>query len=506
MSHADPGWAQLDRRTILLRPVSTLVRLLPALAGVVFLGAQSGFQLYAAVAGAVLLIGVGFVAYATTRFRVTESHVELRSGLVVRRAKATPRDRVRTVEATAPPLHRLLGVVRVRIGTGTSSDSELELDAVSLTELETLRTALLHREHLDGTATPDSRTTDAHTTDHAPAAELITAWEPRWARYAPLSTSGIVALVAVVGVGFQVLQSLGLGRAGFGSVERLVTGTAVGLLVTLLVLAAATLSVVLAVAITVEGWWGGRLTRGSDGSLSVSRGLLTTRSVTVEQARLRGTTTLEPLLVRAARGVRLEAVVSGLSSGTGSSAALLPAAPRAEVTRVAAEVLGVAGPVHPPLRRHPAAAARRRLVRTGVPAAVVAGGLATAAILDTLAWWVALAVAGVVLAAAVLLGLDRATNLGHAVTAEHLVVREGSLVRRTTALRRTGVIGVTVRRSVFQRRAGLATVSATTAAGAGAFRVLDVDLSEGLATAETTVPGLLSPFTTSSPGDGAPAR
>ena len=45
-----------------------------------------------------------------------------------------------------------------------------------------------------------------------------------------------------------------------------------------------------------------------------------------------------------------------------------------------------------------------------------------------------------------------------------------------------------------QRRAGLATVLATTAAGAGAYAIRDVGTGTGLDAADAAVPDLLAPF------------
>lgn len=55
-------------------------------------------------------------------------------------------------------------------------------------------------------------------------------------------------------------------------------------------------------------------------------------------------------------------------------------------------------------------------------------------------------------------------------------------------------MGWTVRQSWFQRRAGLVTVVATTAAGTGAYAVRDAAEADGLALADAAVPGLLRPF------------
>jgi putative membrane protein len=94
------------------------------------------------------------------------------------------------------------------------------------------------------------------------------------------------------------------------------------------------------------------------------------------------------------------------------------------------------------------------------------------------------------------LGINRYRNLGHALTSRYLVSRWGSLDRRTVALQRDGIIGWQVRQSFFQRRVGLATLTATIAAGRGAYHVLDVTESDAIRLAEATVPGLLAPFVT----------
>ena len=92
------------------------------------------------------------------------------------------------------------------------------------------------------------------------------------------------------------------------------------------------------------------------------------------------------------------------------------------------------------------------------------------------------------------LAVDRYGGLGHALTAPHLVTRIGGLRRRTVALQRDGVIGWTFRQSVFQRRAGVVTAQAVTAAGRGGYVVLDVAADDAVALADAVTPTLLTPF------------
>jgi putative membrane protein len=241
------------------------------------------------------------------------------------------------------------------------------------------------------------------------------------------------------------------------------------------------------VLIFVEAWWGFRLVREPGGTLRIRRGLLTARSVSLEERRLRGVEVVEPLLLRAGRGARTGAVATGLGSGRGT---LLPPAPRDEAHRVSGAVLTEdPSPTRTALRRHPRVALRRRLARAVLP--VLAGSAVLW--LTAVPTWVAWATLGL-LPVTVLLAVDAYRNLGHALTSRYLVTRHGAGLRDTVALQRSGVIGWTVSQSFFQRRAGLVTVTATTAAGSGAYRVIDVRTADGLAVAERAVPGLLTPF------------
>ncbi|MDQ6922097.1 MAG: PH domain-containing protein, partial [Candidatus Dormibacteraeota bacterium] len=70
----------------------------------------------------------------------------------------------------------------------------------------------------------------------------------------------------------------------------------------------------------------------------------------------------------------------------------------------------------------------------------------------------------------------------------------GSLVRRRSMLSCDGIIGWNLRQSFFQRRAGLATLVATTAAGRQQYAVQDVPLDEAVDVANRALPELLAPF------------
>jgi putative membrane protein len=104
-----------------------------------------------------------------------------------------------------------------------------------------------------------------------------------------------------------------------------------------------------------------------------------------------------------------------------------------------------------------------------------------------------------------MLAHDAYRALGHTLVGDYLVARSGTVRRATVALQRRGIVGWTVRRSWFQRRAGLVTVIATTAAGSGAYAVRDAAEADGLALADAAVPDLLRPFLEGGSADRAAA-
>jgi putative membrane protein len=481
---------------LLIHPIQEIPRALPALLAAFIAGNGGGQGLIWIAVALVITLGFAFSRWFTTRYRVTEDRVEVRTGLLRRRVLAVSRDRVRTVDVTARAMHRLLGLARVDVGTGRS-DREggggVRLDGLTEAEAGTLREELLHRR--EQATAPAVACVPATPVPETELARL----DPRWVRYAPFTLSGIVTVGVVVGslanlaneTHFDPERSGPLRRAAHRLDSAPVAPTAVvlALLALLAVVVASTVGYALA-------FWNFRLTRHPGGTLHVTRGLITTRSTTIEERRLHGAEISEPLLLRMVSGARLIAIATGLRVGRGAErggSLLVPPAPRAEVERVAAQVIGRSAPLTCPLAEHGPRARIRRYTR-----ALGAWAL-TAATLAVVHWpaggpaWL-LVIALVLLPVAALLAADRYRSLGHAVAGSSLVVRSGSLARRRSVLSADGIIGWNVERSFFQRRAGLATLTATTAAGHQRYGVQDVDLGEALRVAEELLPGLAAPF------------
>ncbi|MCT2586470.1 PH domain-containing protein [Actinophytocola gossypii] len=538
-SEQSARWERLDARVIWVDLVRVLLSLVPmVVTPVVFGGVVDGSVLWpVAVVGAVGVVGAvaDVLRWLKTRYRITGERVEVRSGLLVRSHRSVRRDRIRSVDTTARLRHRLAGlrVVAVRAGDRTGGSASLRLDAVSAATAARLQdelptgagtatgtTAEPTGAEAGGAAKPEpaGAGTATGTTSGAGGAEAGLRAKPeptgvgtttrtvpgaggdgvlatfRWA-WVPYNAFTVWAFLTAAGLGWGAYwfgSTVGVDLAGVvaGLADWGALGT--GWTVVVAVLAAGVVGVIgVGTAFVVEHW-GFRLVRadGPRGTvLRTSHGLFRTRRVDRDDARLRGVELREPLPWRWSTATETSVVSTGLTanSWTTGASTILPKAPMADARRVAGAVLRDDRPLATPLRAHPPAALRRRLGWAVLVSGLLTGGL----------WWFApgswwLAGVGVV---PVALGLAVLAyrSLGHALVGQHLVTSHG-LNRTTVVLRRGAVIGVAFRQSVLQRRLGLVTLRTTTAAGAGVYPAPDLLVADGVALADATVPGLLTPY------------
>lgn len=483
-------WRRLAPGMLLVSPVRELIRAIPLLLGLLLANRASSGPPWSLLA-VVAIVGRGLLEWFTTRFRITATELELTRGLLRRTTRTTPLDRVRTVDLSAHPLQRALGIVRVEIGTGTNDRRKeaFTLAGLRAEEGDELRALLLHRAAADR-VTGDGARSAAEAREDVES-ELVR-FHPRWILYAPATLSGAVTALFLVGLAWRVGSEANIHPDRYAAVHRLLTharSTGTGLVVVEAVAAIVAIVVVLSITGYVVAFAGFRLTRHGAGTLHTSHGLLTRRATTIEERRLRGVELSEPLLLRLVGGALCVAIATGLRVGRGAQrggSLLLPPAPRAVAESVAAAVLADPAALTIALPRRGRWALRRRLVRASGPALLLVLALLVAWLEGGVPGWLVV-VALVLPVLGTALAIDRFRSLGYAVTdgdRPSLVTRRGSLVRRRAMLERDGVIGVTIRRSFFQRRAGLASIVATTAAGRQGYGIPDVSTAE--------VPGLVT--------------
>lgn len=427
-------------------------RLHPAALGVWALGGAGPLVLLL-VAGSLNLIVAGIMVLVAAvgslarwlrfRWRLEADALVIEQGVLQRRRRVIPLERIQSVEAVRKLGHRVFGVVELRVETIGGGSTEGQLDALDPEVAARLRRDLL-RKGADRAAPRE---------DGAPSPTPLVRMRPGQLVAAGLTGGRVGVFAAMVGFASQAL-----GERTDDAIEWLtayVGGTGASEAVSAaLLLAAGTVAVafLLSVVATTLTYWDFTLTRdGRD--LHTTRGLLDQRSGTIPLHRVQSVRVEENALRRLLGLASVKVEVAGHVGGDGSqeTSTVLPLGKRREAVALAGTILGRDEVASVPLRPMPTGARDRRFVRAAV---------ATVAVAAPLTWW--LGTEGVVgLAAAAPFALLASASyraLGHAESDGLLLTRSGVLVRRTYMTLERSLQATSVTSTPFQRRRGLATL------------------------------------------------
>ena len=453
---------------------------------------------------ALVIVGItaliALVRYLSFTYRYDVNDLVIRSGVFVRKERHIPYERIQNIDAVQTLAHRLFGVMKVEVQTGAGTEPEATLSVLPRAALEEMRARALAGR----SATPPWSTeplSAAETTELVAGAPAVTArqGEPD----AALSTTsggtrppasagrvllrlparelllsgfidnrGLVVVLGALGVLTQLdpLPDIaadrfadwipGVTRADF-SFARLTESRTVMIVIT------AVVSLLLLVRLLSTLWAAVRLhdfqlTRHGD-DLRVEYGLFTRVTATVPVRRIQTVAIHETLAHRALGRAAVRVTTAG--GGTGAAGGterewLAPIVRRSQLQELLAELQpGVMMANVTWHRPHPAAFARVAR-RSAVVALAVAG---TSAFL--VGEW-ALTLAAFLLGRAVIRARTHIRNLGWAHFDDGVIFRGGWLRRVTTIARYSRIQAVELMQSPFDRRTGMAHVSADTAAAA----------------------------------------
>src|SRR5512132_3269716 len=94
--------------------------------------------------GGLVLLAWSSLEWLRRTYALEGGALRLEEGVLARKLRAVPFDRIQQVDLVRRPLHRLLGVATLRVETaGGGSAAEVDLDVVTLPEAQALRASLL---------------------------------------------------------------------------------------------------------------------------------------------------------------------------------------------------------------------------------------------------------------------------------------------------------------------------------------------------------------------------
>ncbi|HEX8133993.1 MAG TPA: PH domain-containing protein, partial [Actinomycetes bacterium] len=111
-------------------------------------------QLWLIVTGVVVLLVATTLEWWRRTYTLEAGALRLEEGVLARKLRVVPFDRIQQVDLVRKPLHRLLGVATLRVETaGGGRAAEVDLEVVAVGEAQALRASLL-RAKAGAAATP----------------------------------------------------------------------------------------------------------------------------------------------------------------------------------------------------------------------------------------------------------------------------------------------------------------------------------------------------------------
>lgn len=97
----------------------------------------------AAVAGALIAIGFGYIAWYFHTFRITDEAIEQRKGILLRQQRQARLDRLQAVDVVQPLMGRIFGFAKITVEVAGGARSGIALQFLRLADAEALRNEIL---------------------------------------------------------------------------------------------------------------------------------------------------------------------------------------------------------------------------------------------------------------------------------------------------------------------------------------------------------------------------
>lgn len=438
----EPG-RRLHPATLVTGFLGALPQTILAIPGVLAFGRDFNLSriLYLAAGIAALTALLSLLRWLRFTYRLGEDALLIESGVLGRRRRVIPFDRIQDVSLEAGPLHRLLGVVRVKVETGGGGGDEGVLDSLGRGEAQRIRAVVR------GGGEEQVEAQDTLPLFHMTLRRVL---------LFGLYNFSLVYLAAIAGLG-RFFDDLGPGARAWLERkfdESALAGTdfADGAIVAATIVVVLLLGVVAGVVRTLLREYRFTL-KESAGGLVRSRGLLTLSQAAVPLRRVQLGVIDTGWIRERRRWWGLSAQTVSAEGGKAGNQVLAPFAREHELAPLLAILK-----LPPPSPSGFTAVPKRGLARSGVHLAAVALLVAGPALVEPRLWFA-------LLVWPALLGFAALQRRRHRwrLDGGHLFVRRGLLTRLTYIVPLAKIQTVTLSRAPLQRWLGLATLIVDTA-------------------------------------------
>lgn len=454
-----------------LHPLTLLFGLIKGLRGaipiipLIFFGSRWMF------AGILMMIFAGtivtaFVRYFSFSYRIEGNEMITKQGILERKQRNIPLERIQEIRIEQGVMHRLFGVVDAKVETGGGGGAEASLSVLSRNEAERLRQAVFERVTAirAGRSIPGTDGVSA-----APERQTIRRLSIKDLVIAGLTTNHLVSAMVLAGALWNFADDI-LPQSIYQRAADLIykmskvliaKGAATTVLLTLLVLLAIfVIGLIFSVIGSVIRFYGFTFSRLGE-NLHRSYGLLTHRASSLPRRRIQVLEIEEKMLRRLFGLATLRADTSGSrrenEDDNEGRDVLIPIVQRSEVDELLPVIFPDLNSDQADWQRVSKLAIRRGTIKGAIFCLVVAVILfALGRNLSALIFLLALPLVYVV-------NVNRYRNLGYAMGERYFRTRRGWLGRSTHIVPINKIQAVEISQTPFDRRLDLATLSIDTA-------------------------------------------
>ena len=212
---SEPQFHRINPRTIAVDFVKTIGRLIIPLIYFIY----SWFTVQGGDTTELLMQGIGAFAvfasvarYLTFSYAVHEEHLYIRSGWITRQKRTIPLSKIQNINITKTLVHRLLGLVDLKIETAAGAGSEASLSALAVEDAERLKVELMRHVSSDTVQEDDYEAAPAVTVYKITRKELFLA--------GATENRGMAIIASIMGFAFLFEDTIEeLGRGVFDRID-----------------------------------------------------------------------------------------------------------------------------------------------------------------------------------------------------------------------------------------------------------------------------------------------
>ena len=161
-------------------------------------GSWIGMVIACGIVGLVALVAI--IRYLTFRYRIADGELVVTEGLISRKVRTVPIDRIQNVDLLQNVLHRLLRVAEVRVETASGTEPEAILRVLSMADVGKLRSEIFEKRHADVSLPGDSLVSPSETLPTETLLQIPTTW---LIKAGLASNKGMIMVGVLMGIFFQ---------------------------------------------------------------------------------------------------------------------------------------------------------------------------------------------------------------------------------------------------------------------------------------------------------------